>query len=302
MTSKRIRLFYDPNSLSSFNGYRIVHTHFDLNVNFESNQLDGYVQLDVQALDISQCDRSSTIQTEDQQIPNNHGDKLVLDSNHLNIKKVLLKTSGHEKPLSFQVDTERQTLTIDLADQSKSSLLSIVIYYSTSDSKCTALQWLTKEQTADRQHPYMFSQCQAIHARSLYPCQDTPGVKSTYTAKITCPKPLTVLMSALQTKHDQDTNTFYFEQNQAIPSYLLAIAVGQLVSCDLSSRIRVWTEPSMIKQCQYEFEQSEEFLTAAEQLLGEYQWKRYDFLVLPPSFPCKSMNSIQDFGFHNKMF
>ena len=94
-------------------------------------------------------------------------------------------------------------------------------------------------------------------------------------------------MSALQTKHDATTNTFYFEQKQAIPSYLIAIAVGNLASYDLSDRIRVWTEPSMIDKCRYEFEDSERFLTAAEQLLGEYQWKRYDFLVLPPSFPCK---------------
>lgn len=94
-------------------------------------------------------------------------------------------------------------------------------------------------------------------------------------------------MSALQTKHDTTTNTFYFQQNQAIPSYLIAIAVGNLASYDLSDRIRVWTEPSMIEKCRYEFEESERFLTAAEQLLGEYQWKRYDFLVLPPSFPCK---------------
>jgi leukotriene-A4 hydrolase len=94
-------------------------------------------------------------------------------------------------------------------------------------------------------------------------------------------------MSGFQTAHDEQTNTFYFEQNQTIASYLIAIAVGHLVSYDLSSRIRVWTEPSMIKQCQYEFEEAEQFLIAAEKLLGEYQWKRYDFLVLPPSFPCK---------------
>lgn len=94
-------------------------------------------------------------------------------------------------------------------------------------------------------------------------------------------------MSALQTNYDPETNSFFFEQQQAIPSYLMAIAVGNLVSRDLSSRIRVWTEPTMIEQCQYEFEEAEQFLTAAEQLLGTYQWKRYDFLVLPPSFPCK---------------
>ncbi|CAF1285700.1 unnamed protein product [Rotaria sp. Silwood1] len=289
--NQSIRLFYDPNSLSSFNGYRIVHTHFNLNIDFDSNILDGYVQLDVKPLNNELCDRSSTIITENKEIPNNHGNQFVLDSRHLNIKKVLLKSNDTEKLLSFQVDTERESLIIEMNDISTDIILSIIIYYSTSNTKCTALQWLTKEQTADRKYPYMFSQCQAIHARSLYPCQDTPGVKSTFTATITCPKPLTVLMSGLQTKHDENTNTFYFEQKQAIPSYLLAIAVGHLVSHDLSSRIRVWTEPSMISQCRYEFEDAENFLTAAEQLLGEYQWKRYDFLVLPPSFPYGGMEN-----------
>ncbi|CAF1508123.1 unnamed protein product, partial [Rotaria sordida] len=130
--------------------------------------------------------------------------------------------------LSFQVDIERESLIIKINDLSKDSIISIIIYYSISNTKCTALQWLTKEQTADRKYPYMFSQC-----------QDTPGVKSTFTAKITCPKLLTVLMSGLQTKYDENTTTFYFEQKQAIPSYLIAIAVGQLVSYDLSPRIRV---------------------------------------------------------------
>lgn len=105
-------------------------------------------------------------------------------------------------------------------------------------------------------------------------------------------------MSALQTNYDENTNTFYFEQPQAIPSYLIAIAVGNLVSYDLSPRIRVWTEPSMIQQCQYEFEDAELFLTKAEELLGKYQWKRYDFLVLPPSFPCKTSIQIHLFLSH----
>lgn len=184
------RLFYDPNSSSSFNTYRIVHTYFDLNVNFDSKILDGYVQLDIQTLDNQSCERSSSITTE---IPNNHGKKLVLDSSNLTIKQVQLKTTDHHKSLPFQVDSERNSLTIDLNDSSIDTRFSLLISYSTSSTQCTALQWLTKEQTADRHYPYMFSQCQAIHARSLYPCQDTPGVKSTYSAKITCPKPLTVV-------------------------------------------------------------------------------------------------------------
>ena len=189
----RSRLFYDPNSSSSFNAYRIVHTYFDLHVNFDSKILDGYVQLDIQTLDNQSCECSSSITTENKEIPNNHGKKLVLDSSYLIIKQVQLKTIDHHKSLPFQVDSVRNSLIIELIEPTIDTRFSLLISYSTSSTQCTALQWLTKEQTADRQYPYMFSQCQAIHARSLYPCQDTPGVKSTYSAKITCPKPLTVV-------------------------------------------------------------------------------------------------------------
>lgn len=40
-------------------------------------------------------------------------------------------------------------------------------------------------------------QCQAIHARSFVPCQDTPGAKMTYTAAVRVPADLTALMSAV---------------------------------------------------------------------------------------------------------
>ncbi|CAF1039872.1 unnamed protein product [Adineta steineri] len=214
----------------------------------------------------------------------NLDEKIVLDVDELNIEKIMYQT----KSLSFQIDTEHNSLTIDIEYIPKDSpCFSILIYYSTSSDKSKALHWMTIVQTADRQYPFMYSQCQPILARSLYPCQDTPGVKSTYTAKITCPKPLTVLMSVIQTKHDLDTNTYYFEQTIAVSSYLIAIAVGYLVSCNLSDRIRVWCEPSKLKQCKYEFEDTERALSTAEQLLGEYKWKRYNFLVLPPSFPYK---------------
>lgn len=63
---------------------------------------------------------------------------------------------------------------------------------------CSALAWLQPEQTAGGRHPYVFSQCQAIHARSLLPCQDSPAVKAPYTASVTAPAALTVLMVILQ--------------------------------------------------------------------------------------------------------
>jgi leukotriene-A4 hydrolase len=44
-----------------------------------------------------------------------------------------------------------------------------ICYSSTADS--SAIQWLNKEQTRNKDVPFMFTQCQAILARSLLPCQ-----------------------------------------------------------------------------------------------------------------------------------
>ncbi|UJR18626.1 hypothetical protein I4U23_005534 [Adineta vaga] len=258
MNTNHSYLYYDPNSISNFNRFHLNHTHFDLNVDFDSHILHGYVQLDIVRLNQKQCEYSSTIKNNDE-IPHNLDGKLVLDAYQLNIEKIIYKTSL----LPFKINTKSNSLIIDIKQIPKDIIsISILIYYSTSSNQSKALQWMSKEQTTDRQYPYMCSQCQAIHARSLYPCQDTSGVKSIYTAKIICPKPLIALMSAFQTKHDVDTNTFYFEQTIVVPSYLIAIAVGHFVSYDL---------------------RTEHVLSTAEQLLGEYQWKRYDFLVLPLS-------------------
>ncbi|UJR34518.1 hypothetical protein I4U23_021926 [Adineta vaga] len=262
MNTNHSYLYYDPNSISNFNRFRVNHTHFDLNVNFDSHIPHSHVQLDIVRLNQKQCEYSSTIKNTDE-IPHNLDGKLVLDAYQLNIEKIIYKTTL----LPFKINNKSNSLIIDIK-QILMDMISILIYYLTSSNRSKALQWMSKEQTADRQYPFMYSQCQAIHARSLYPCQDTPGVKSTYTAKIICPKPLIALMSAIQTKHDIDTNTFYFEQTIVIPSYLIAIAVGHLVSYDLSDHIRVWSEGSCRERCKYEFEETEHVLSIAEQLLG----------------------------------
>ncbi|UJR12304.1 hypothetical protein I4U23_016481 [Adineta vaga] len=202
MNTNHTYLYYGPNSISNFNRFHVNHTHFDSNVDFDSRILHGHVQLD--------------------------------------IKKIIYKITL----LSFKINTKSHLLFIDMKQIPMDIIsISILIYYSTSSNQSKALQWMSKEQTADRQYPFMYSQCRAIHARSLYPCQDTSGVKSTYTAKISCPKPLIAvqLMSAIETKHDIDTNTFYFEQTIVAPSYLIAIAVGHVVSVIVHELTHSWT-------------------------------------------------------------
>lgn len=164
------------------------------------------------------------------------------------------------------------------------------IDYETS-TKASGLQWLTPAQTLGKAHPYLFSQCQAIHARSVMPCQDSPGVKFTYEATVNHPPSLTALMSAIITKRDEKAGQTTFKQDVPIPAYLLAIAVGRLVSRPLGCNSNVWAEEGIIEACAEEFSQTCEMLQTASDICGPYVWKQYDLLVMPPSFPFGGMEN-----------
>jgi aminopeptidase N len=169
---------------------------------------------------------------------------------------------------------------------------SLHIRYRTSP-QASALQWVTPEQTLGKKHPYLFSQCQALHARSVVPCQDTPSIRQTFTASLDVPSDLRAVMGAAATGRDihGDRAVERFEMPQAIPPYLFAFAVGDIASKDISPRTRVWAEPAQIDAAAWEFAGVEEQLGAAESLFGPYDWERFDLLVMPPSFPYGGMEN-----------
>ena len=166
-----------------------------------------------------------------------------------------------------------------------------VRYRTTRDS--VALQWLAPEQTAGGTEPFLFSQCQSIHARTVAPLQDCPLVRIRYEAELLVPRPLTAVMSAAPGAVEPQGNArlFRFEMPQAIPPYLLALAIGELESRDLSPRARVWAEPSLVEAAAIEFGEVESMIVQAEALFGPYDWDRFDMLVLPPSFPYGGMEN-----------
>lgn len=214
------------------------------------------------------------------------GDRLVLDTRTLTVTAVHGRTGDTWEPLVFELgedDDSDDDLGAPLTVDAPAHPERVRITYATSP-EASGLQWLDPAMTSGGAMPFMFSQSQAIHARSWVPVQDTPRVRFSYTAHVTAPDDLTVLMSA-------DNQPGIATMPEPVPSYLLAIAAGDLVFERIDDRCGVWAEPDMAKLAAREFADLPQMMQVTETLFGPYRWGRYDVLVLPPSFPYGGMEN-----------
>lgn len=269
----------DPHSYANFDVVRVADLKLDLTVSFEQRTISGTAELKLDWRD-----------------PRGH--KLALDTRDLTIEKVCapapatVNGQGDEpcRPLEFRLSRRDPVfgsrLLIDTAGQPQR----VRITYRTSP-RASGLQWLSPEQTAGKQHPFLFSQSQAIHARSWVPIQDTPAVRFTYSARVRTPEDLLCRMSADNRPDEPRDGDYSFTMSQAIPSYLLAIAVGDLAFAPLGARSGLYAEPVMLARAAAELADTEAMIAATERLYGPYRWGRYDLLVLPPSFPLGGMEN-----------
>jgi leukotriene-A4 hydrolase len=216
------------------------------------------------------------------------GNEIIFDENTLNITKVTL--GDDEKETKFELGNDEEFHGKPLRITIEPNTTKVNIYYSTTKD-AIALQWLKPEQTADKKKPFLFSQGESVWSRTWIPCQDSPGIRFTYNAKVTVPKDLLVVMSAVNPQKKNDTGVYTFKQDKAIPSYLMAIAVGDIEFQAIDNRTGVYAEPSMLKKSVWEFAELGKMVVAAEKLYGPYRWGRYDVLVLPPSFPYGGMEN-----------
>lgn len=260
----------DPHSYTDPEQGTIRHIDLDLDVDFDNQCLTGSVEL---------------------RFAEARSGPLDLDTRDLTIEAV---ESSAGDPLKWELGEAKGFMGSRLVIQRPSPVESIHIRYATSP-QASALQWLEPQHTAGGSHPYMFSQCQPIHARSMVPLQDSARVRFSYSAKITAPKPLRAVMSAAPgveaETSDAGKAAFTFEMPQPIPSYLLAIAVGHLEARDIGPRSMVYAEPEQLDAAAWEFAEVDKMLLAAEELFGPYQWERFDFIVMPPAFPYGGMEN-----------
>jgi len=216
--------------------------------------------------------------------------QLVLDTRDLTISKVEGEAGGQWQPLQYALAQADATLGSKLTIETPARNAKVRVTYVTSPD-ASGLQWLTPEMTEGKQLPFMFSQSQQIHARSWVPLQDTPAIRYTYTAHVTSRPDVMVLMSANNDPDAQRTGDYSFTMPQKIPSYLMAIAAGDLVFKPISGRAGVWAEPAMVDRAVAEFADTEKMIEVTEKLYGPYRWERYDLLILPPSFPYGGMEN-----------
>ncbi|MCU0693719.1 MAG: M1 family aminopeptidase/hydrolase, partial [Polyangiaceae bacterium] len=260
-------LVHDPHSFADTRQGRIRHIDFELDVDFDSKQLRGTGHYTLEAPVAG---------------------SLFLDVRGIGIERVC----AGESDLAWSFDQEDRVKGQRLHILNPQGLSRVTIQFVTSPG-AIALGWLAPELTAGGKHPFLLSQCQAIHARSMIPCQDTPSVRFTYSATVRVPAPLTAAMSAGHTGvHQQgDVNVCTFEMPQAIPSYLFALAVGNLAFQKLGSCCGVFAEPEVLQQAAWEFAETEKLIHEAEKLFGPYLWETFNMLILPPSFPYGGMEN-----------
>lgn len=261
---------------------QVTHVDMDLAVDFRRRVLEGSAILTVQ--------RS----------PRSPRAPVVLDTEKLTIRQVeVARGNGRFAPAKYQIGPVDKILGAPLTVQlpGKGNQFRVKVTYVT-DPSGSALQWLAPEQTVGKKHPYFFTQSQAIHARSWIPLQDTPGVRVTYDAKIKTTDGLVALMGAggnSQSRAGTDPKggerRFTFRMDQRIPSYLIALAVGDIAFRPLGRRTGVYDEPSAVDRDAKELEDVEQMMVATEELYGPYLWGRYDVLILPPGFPYGGMEN-----------
>ncbi|KAL4472941.1 hypothetical protein ABPG72_020635 [Tetrahymena utriculariae] len=264
----------DQLSLTNIDKVKCLHYDLILYISFDKKSIEGSVNYH---FEVTQKTR-----------------KVYLDVRNLKIKNIMMDGQKLESMIISSDKTKNfgEQLQIFLPNiQEQGSKFKLIIQYETVESKHSGLNWLNPSQTEGKVFPYLFTQSEPYWNRTIFPCQDSPAIKSTYSAQLHVPKPLKAycsakLISKFETEHETIMN---FKQDIPIPSYLFALAAGNLEERKSSDRTSVISEPEVVDKYAKELEDMEVQLKTLEEIITPYEWEEYKVVVLPPSFPYGGM-------------
>lgn len=258
----------DIHSFARPNEAVVKHLDISLNVDFDTEIITGVADWTIESAE--------------------GATEIVFDTDQLSIEEVQTNDGG---VVEFTLGEENDVLGVALNVPITSETEHVIIKYTT-DPGAKALQWLEPSQTSAKTHPFLLTQSQAILARTWIPCQDGPGIRFTYNAEVETRADLMPVMSAGGNPTELSADgTYSFEMPQAIPSYLMALAIGNIEFRAIGENTGVYAEPNVVDTAAWEFGDIDAMITAAEELYGPYRWGRYDIIVLPASFPFGGMEN-----------
>ncbi|OLN87027.1 Leukotriene A-4 hydrolase-like protein 2, partial [Colletotrichum chlorophyti] len=292
----------DINTNCNFKDVVTKHTKLELTIDFDRRILTGQtaIHLEVRIESLSE---------------------VILDTSFLAIKEVSeVSCDGSlaKWTLNPPQDANGSPLRIELGKKyGLGETLELRLSFETTQ-ETTGLQWFGRSQTDDKRYPFMckfwacldqvianvadleciVSQGEPVHARSMFPCQDTPSVKTTF--DIIVHSTLPVVASGIP-EHDLIfpeveeplvERTYKFNQTIPISNYLFAVASGNLAGVQVGPKSYVYCAPGDIDACKAEFEADlQAIIKSAESLIFEYPWPLYNLVVLPKSFHLGGMEN-----------
>ena len=134
---------------------------------------------------------------------------------------------------------------------------------------------------------YVFTQFEDMYARQAFPSFDEPGFKIPYQVTIMSPEKHTVLSNTLvKSRTVKDGwQTVEFNKTKPMPTYLVALAVGELDSYDipnLSVPGKIYTPKGQSHRTKFAAKHTAGILQNLESYFGSsYPYEKLDFVAVP---------------------